>query len=105
MDTIIPFCSLFFTYIRCIRPNANKQPKNFDVQLCTNQIRYLGLQENVRVRRAGFVYRQTFERFLHRYVRYYFSKKKVQIIDYQNVPTMEWRAERRMYYDHEGLQH
>uniref|UniRef100_A0A183HIR2 Myosin motor domain-containing protein n=1 Tax=Onchocerca flexuosa TaxID=387005 RepID=A0A183HIR2_9BILA len=31
------------------------------------QVRYLGLLENVRVRRAGFAYRITYERFLQRY--------------------------------------
>lgn len=54
-------------YIRCIRPNAHKQPKNYDLPLCSAQVRYLGLLENVRVRRAGFVYRQTFERFMARF--------------------------------------
>ena len=44
-------------YIRCIRPNTLKQPKTYDMGLCTNQVRYLGLLENVRVRRAGFAYR------------------------------------------------
>ena len=32
-----------------------------------HQIAYLGLLENVRVRRAGFANRQTYERFFHRY--------------------------------------
>lgn len=32
-----------------------------------HQIKYLGLLENVRVRRAGFAYRMEFERFLNRY--------------------------------------
>ncbi|KAG8269686.1 Myosin-IA, partial [Homalodisca vitripennis] len=31
------------------------------------QVRYLGLLENVRVRRAGFAYRQRYDRFLKRY--------------------------------------
>jgi hypothetical protein len=37
------------------------------MSLCTNQVKYLVLLENVRVRRAGFAYRQTYERFLHRF--------------------------------------
>lgn len=53
-------------YVRCLRPNGQKQAKNFDVPLSTSQVRYLGLLENVRVRRAGFVYRQTYERFMAR---------------------------------------
>jgi len=32
-----------------------------------HQVRYLGLRENIRVRRAGFAYRRLFERFIWRY--------------------------------------
>lgn len=33
----------------------------------TSQVEYLGLKENIRVRRAGFAYRRPFAKFLHRY--------------------------------------
>jgi len=39
----------------------------FDDERCNHQVRYLGLLENVRVRRAGFANRQPYERFLQRY--------------------------------------
>lgn len=55
-------------YIRCIRPNTLKAPKNVDMVLTMNQVQYLGLAENVRVRRAGFVYRETFAKFYRRFV-------------------------------------
>lgn len=32
-----------------------------------HQVKYLGLMENLRVRRAGFAYRRVYEQFLHRY--------------------------------------
>ncbi|KAK6058113.1 hypothetical protein COOONC_04319 [Cooperia oncophora] len=32
-----------------------------------HQVEYLGLRENIRVRRAGFAYRRAFEKFLWRY--------------------------------------
>jgi len=54
-------------YIRCIKPNSKKTPSLFDKELCLHQVRYLGLLENVRVRRAGFAYRQTYEMWLGRY--------------------------------------
>jgi myosin-1 len=54
-------------YVRCIKPNDNKQPGVLDEQRVRHQIRYLGLVENIRVRRAGFANRQTYERFFHRY--------------------------------------
>ncbi|XP_023026534.2 unconventional myosin 61F [Leptinotarsa decemlineata] len=55
------------SYIRCIKPNDSKRSGHFDTDLVTNQIRYLGLMENLRVRRAGFAYRRNYEQFLHRY--------------------------------------
>jgi len=54
-------------YIRCIKPNDAKSPVLFDQKLVEHQVAYLGLLENVRVRRAGFAYRQEYFRFLRRY--------------------------------------
>ncbi|XP_061753715.1 unconventional myosin-Ic [Nerophis ophidion] len=55
------------SYVRCIKPNDAKQPGHFDEVLVRHQVRYLGLMENLRVRRAGFAYRRSFEAFLQRY--------------------------------------
>jgi len=54
-------------YVRCIKPNDSKASNNFDYQLCLHQVRYLGLLENVRVKRAGFCFRQKYDKFLERY--------------------------------------
>eukprot|EP01129_Flabellula_baltica_P002905 TRINITY_DN12788_c0_g1_i1.p1 TRINITY_DN12788_c0_g1~~TRINITY_DN12788_c0_g1_i1.p1 ORF type:complete len:1025 (-),score=286.40 TRINITY_DN12788_c0_g1_i1:18-3092(-) len=54
-------------YIRCIKPNETKQAKDWDAARVRHQVQYLGLLENVRVRRAGFAYRAEFPRFLARY--------------------------------------
>jgi myosin I len=54
-------------YIRCIKPNETKQALDWDQPRVTHQVKYLGLLENVRVRRAGFAYRAEFARFLTRY--------------------------------------
>uniref|UniRef100_A0A8C3B4X4 Unconventional myosin-Id n=1 Tax=Cyclopterus lumpus TaxID=8103 RepID=A0A8C3B4X4_CYCLU len=54
-------------YVRCIKPNDVKSPLLFEQERCRHQVGYLGLLENVRVRRAGFAYRQTYPRFLQRY--------------------------------------
>lgn len=54
-------------YVRCIKPNELKTPQNFDFEKVKAQVFYLGLIENVRVRRAGFAYRLTYEKFLQRY--------------------------------------
>ncbi|XP_076338639.1 unconventional myosin-Ic-like isoform X2 [Tachypleus tridentatus] len=54
-------------YIRCIKPNDNKQSAVFDDTIVGHQVKYLGLMENLRVRRAGFAYRRPYEGFLKRY--------------------------------------
>ncbi|XP_045867483.1 unconventional myosin-Ia isoform X2 [Meles meles] len=54
-------------YIRCIKPNEHQQQGQFSSELVAVQTRYLGLLENVRVRRAGYAYRQRYEPFLERY--------------------------------------
>lgn len=54
-------------YVRCIKPNEQKSPVLFDEERVRHQVSYLGLIENVRVRRAGFAYRQTYTKFLRRY--------------------------------------
>ncbi|KAK0134622.1 Unconventional myosin-Ih [Merluccius polli] len=54
-------------YIRCIKPNDSKQPGRLDDVLVRHQVKYLGLMEHLRVRRAGFAYRRKYEIFLERY--------------------------------------
>ncbi|XP_071959724.1 unconventional myosin-Id-like isoform X2 [Antedon mediterranea] len=54
-------------YVRCIKPNEQKSPLLFNDERCLHQVRYLGLLENVRVRRAGFAARIHYSRFLQRY--------------------------------------
>lgn len=55
------------SYIRTIKPNQTKKPKDYDNQQVLHQVKYLGLKENVRIRRAGFAYRTTFEKFVQRF--------------------------------------
>uniref|UniRef100_A0A5F8GJ52 Unconventional myosin-Ia n=1 Tax=Monodelphis domestica TaxID=13616 RepID=A0A5F8GJ52_MONDO len=52
---------------RCIKPNEHQQRGLFSSELVNTQARYLGLLENVRVRRAGYAYRQVYSVFLERY--------------------------------------
>ncbi|XP_046657965.1 unconventional myosin IC-like [Daphnia pulicaria] len=55
------------SYIRCIKPNDVKKSSMFETGIVTHQVKYLGLVENLRVRRAGFAYRRPYEAFLNRY--------------------------------------
>lgn len=68
------------SYIRTIKPNQNKSFKEYDTPAVLHQVKYLGLQENVRIRRAGFAYRQTFEKFVERF--YLLSPKTSYAGDY-----------------------
>ncbi|KAF9507018.1 hypothetical protein BS47DRAFT_1373992 [Hydnum rufescens UP504] len=54
-------------YIRTIKSNQNRSPTEYDSKAILHQIKYLGLQENIRVRRAGFAYRNTFEKMIERF--------------------------------------
>ncbi|KAI6012422.1 P-loop containing nucleoside triphosphate hydrolase protein [Pisolithus orientalis] len=55
------------SYIRTIKPNQNRSSTEYDSKAILHQIKYLGLQENIRVRRAGFAYRNTFEKMVERF--------------------------------------
>ncbi|NXT96979.1 MYO1A protein, partial [Buphagus erythrorhynchus] len=52
---------------RCIKPNDTKSAMVFTPELVLAQVRYLGLMENVLVRRAGYAFRQLYGPFLQRY--------------------------------------
>ncbi|XP_069597746.1 unconventional myosin-If [Ranitomeya imitator] len=75
-------------YIRCIKPNETKRPKDWEESRVKHQVEYLGLKENIRVRRAGFAYRRVFHKFLQRYA----------ILTPETWPR--WRGDER-----QGVQH
>uniref|UniRef100_A0A7N8XE09 Osteoclast-stimulating factor 1 n=1 Tax=Mastacembelus armatus TaxID=205130 RepID=A0A7N8XE09_9TELE len=54
-------------YIRCIKPNETKRSRDWEENRVKHQVEYLGLRENIRVRRAGYAYRRVFNKFLQRY--------------------------------------
>uniref|UniRef100_A0A3Q1IYT7 Osteoclast-stimulating factor 1 n=1 Tax=Anabas testudineus TaxID=64144 RepID=A0A3Q1IYT7_ANATE len=70
-------------YIRCIKPNETKRPRDWEENRVRHQVEYLGLRENIRVRRAGYAYRRVFSKFLQRYA----------ILTKETWP--QWRGEER----------
>uniref|UniRef100_A0A8C9TFW9 Myosin IEb n=1 Tax=Scleropages formosus TaxID=113540 RepID=A0A8C9TFW9_SCLFO len=70
-------------YVRCIKPNETKQPGDWEGDRVRHQVEYLGLCENIRVRRAGYAYRRSFDKFLRRYA----------VLSRETWP--QWRGERR----------
>ena len=54
-------------YVRCIKPNEQKDPNSIDPKKIIHQVQYLGIVENIVIRREGFCYRATFKDFIARY--------------------------------------
>lgn len=50
-----------------VQPNEKKAANDFNNALALHQVKYLGLLENVRIRRAGYAYRQLYDKFFYRY--------------------------------------
>lgn len=54
-------------YVRCLKPNDQLQPNHFDNHIVVDQLRCGGILEAIRVSRAGFPHRYTFEHFVSRF--------------------------------------
>ncbi|NXN65311.1 MYO3A protein, partial [Himantopus himantopus] len=53
-------------FVRCIKPNSQKEPGVVDSQVVLLQLRYNGLLETIRIRRDGFSWRPSFQEFAER---------------------------------------
>ncbi|XP_016364290.1 unconventional myosin-X-like [Sinocyclocheilus rhinocerous] len=66
-------------FVRCIKPNMDKTPNKLDPDVVLNQLRYSGMLETVKIRRAGFPVRRTFKDFFSRYTIILKEKEKAAV--------------------------
>lgn len=85
-------------YVRCIKPNAEKLPNDYDDQMVLDQLKYLGMLDIIRIRREGYQIHLPFDDFVHRYqcLTKRVSNLSIQaqvlhVINELNVPQTEWQ--------------
>ena len=54
-------------YVRCIKPNSTKSSFAFEEELVIAQLRYSGMLETIRIRKAGYSVRVPFDQFLEKF--------------------------------------
>jgi ABC-type oligopeptide transport system ATPase subunit len=54
-------------FIRCIKANSEKKPRVFDGASCLEQLKCAGVFEAVAIRKNGYPFRYSFQRFVERY--------------------------------------
>uniref|UniRef100_A0A8B9LZS9 Myosin IIIB n=1 Tax=Astyanax mexicanus TaxID=7994 RepID=A0A8B9LZS9_ASTMX len=64
-------------FVRCIKPNDDRQALLFHTERVLQQLRYTGILETVNIRRQGFSHRITFGEFVNRY--YYLAFRAHQM--------------------------
>ncbi|KAK7168851.1 hypothetical protein R3I93_004987 [Phoxinus phoxinus] len=99
-------------FVRCIKPNMEKNPNKFDADVVLNQLRYSGMLETVKIRRAGFPVRRTFQDFLSRYTMILRDKnhtaderrKCADLLTKYDVTTKEWQLGKTKVFLKEALE-
>jgi hypothetical protein len=65
-------------YIRCVKPNNLKIAQHFDTKMSLEQLTYAGVFEAIQIRKTGYPFRLTHEKFAKKYC--YLLKKKYNTI-------------------------
>ncbi|CAF1195399.1 unnamed protein product [Adineta ricciae] len=60
-------CASHPVFMRCLKPNQQKQAHLFDATFVRAQLRYCGMLETTRIRKEGYSVRLTFEEFIRKY--------------------------------------
>lgn len=91
-------------YIRCIKPNESKRAMHMEEKRVLHQVKYLGLVQNIQVKKAGYSYRAPYNVFYNQFSilmkREYQGTNAVQacqqLCQYisqkysSDIPTSEW---------------
>uniref|UniRef100_A0A671K4H7 Unconventional myosin-X-like n=1 Tax=Sinocyclocheilus anshuiensis TaxID=1608454 RepID=A0A671K4H7_9TELE len=99
-------------FVRCIKPNMEKNANEFDADVVLNQLRYSGMLETVKIRRAGFSVRRTFQDFLSRYTMILRDKnhtaderkKCADLLTKYDVTKKEWQLGKTKVFLKEALE-
>ncbi|KAI9530386.1 hypothetical protein NQZ68_004404, partial [Dissostichus eleginoides] len=100
-------------FVRCIKPNMDKKANRFDPDVVLNQLRYSGMLETVKIRRAGFPVRRTFKDFDSRYKRILKNKMPSddekqscsELLSHYDETKTEWQLGKSKPYQGEELTH
>ncbi|XP_021402400.1 unconventional myosin-X [Lonchura striata] len=100
-------------FVRCIKPNVQKMPDQFDQTVVLNQLRYSGMLETVRIRRAGFPVRRPFQDFYKRYkvlmrnlnLPEDLNEKCAVLLHLYDNTSTEWQLGKNKVFLRESLEH
>ena len=54
-------------YVRCIKPNESKRAMHMEEKRVLHQVKYLGLVQNIQVKKAGYSYRAPYNHFYNQF--------------------------------------
>ncbi|XP_065818524.1 myosin-IIIb isoform X4 [Labrus bergylta] len=79
-------------FVRCIKPNDDRQALRFCEERVMVQLRYTGILETVSIRRQGYSHRILFEEFVNRYYYLAFRAHKMPETSKENAVAILKRA-------------
>ena len=54
-------------YVKCIKPNAEKNPNKFDSKFVMSQMQASGLLESIKINTSGYEFRESIESFVDKF--------------------------------------
>ncbi|CAL8321724.1 unnamed protein product [Merluccius merluccius] len=79
-------------FVRCIKPNDDRQALRFTKERVLTQLRYTGVLETVNIRRQGYSHRIPFEEFVNRYYYLAFRAHQMPETSKENAVAILQRA-------------